>query len=89
MLKFFCSEARMFLFIYALLGFVSLLLGRFDVLWSYWILPSFLGQPFLRFYLIAEHNGCLSGTDMMTNTRTTLTSTYIFLILITDFKHFG
>jgi len=41
--------------------------------WYYWVLPTFLGQPFLRFYLIAEHTGCEATSDMMHNTRTTYT----------------
>jgi fatty acid desaturase len=68
------SEARLFLGIYFCLGCLGLTNpGVARVLMLYWIIPSFLGQPFLRFYLIAEHNGCKQGVDMMGNTRTTLT----------------
>ncbi len=39
----------------------------------YWVLPLAVGQPILRFILIAEHTGCPDGDDPLTNTRTTLT----------------
>jgi fatty acid desaturase len=40
----------------------------------YWIGPQFLGQPFLRAYLLAEHTGCTLDRNGLTNTRTTLTN---------------
>ena len=43
------------------------------LLWWNWLLPLALGQPFLRFLLMAEHNGCAYTADMTANTRTTLT----------------
>ena len=43
------------------------------LLWTYWILPSLIGQVFLRIYLIAEHRECASNTNMFSNTRTTKT----------------
>jgi fatty acid desaturase len=39
----------------------------------YWLLPLAVGQPMLRFILIAEHTGCPDGEDPLINTRTTLT----------------
>lgn len=39
----------------------------------YWVLPLAIGQPILRFILIAEHTGCPDGDNPLTNTRTTLT----------------
>ena len=39
----------------------------------YWVLPLAVGQPILRFILIAEHTGCPDGDNPLTNTRTTLT----------------
>eukprot|EP01092_Planopodium_desertum_P003156 TRINITY_DN15417_c0_g1_i1.p1 TRINITY_DN15417_c0_g1~~TRINITY_DN15417_c0_g1_i1.p1 ORF type:complete len:146 (+),score=0.09 TRINITY_DN15417_c0_g1_i1:50-439(+) len=44
------------------------------VAFTYWLLPSLLGQPFLRFYLLAEHTGCTTGPNMLSNTRTTNTT---------------
>jgi len=39
----------------------------------YWLLPLAIGQPMLRFILIAEHTGCPDGDNPLANTRTTLT----------------
>ena len=39
----------------------------------YWLLPLMVGQPILRFILLAEHTGCTLDNNMFTNTRTTLT----------------
>ncbi|VEP12389.1 Fatty acid desaturase [Hyella patelloides LEGE 07179] len=38
-----------------------------------WLLPLALGQPILRFILLAEHTGCTNDSNPLTNTRTTLT----------------
>ena len=43
-------------------------------LWTYWMLPSLIGQVFLRMYLLAEHRECDSNTNMFSNTRTTKTN---------------
>jgi fatty acid desaturase len=39
----------------------------------YWLLPLAVGQPILRFILIAEHTGCTLDDNPLTNTRNTLT----------------
>ncbi|KAB8330378.1 fatty acid desaturase [Scytonema tolypothrichoides VB-61278] len=39
----------------------------------YWLLPLFVGQPILRFLMLAEHTGCTLDANLLTNTRTTLT----------------
>ena len=39
----------------------------------YWFLPLALGQPVLRFILLAEHTDCTLDDNSLTNTRTTLT----------------
>jgi len=38
-----------------------------------WLLPLAVGQPILRFILLAEHTGCSQDENPLTNTRTTLT----------------
>ena len=38
-----------------------------------WLLPLAVGQPILRFILLAEHTGCTKDNNPLTNTRTTLT----------------
>jgi fatty acid desaturase len=47
----------------------------------YWLLPLAVGQPILRAILIAEHTGCPDSDDPLTNTRTTLTSWPIKLLM--------
>ena len=39
----------------------------------YWLLPMLVGEPILRFILLAEHTGCTLDANLLTNTRTTLT----------------
>ena len=39
----------------------------------YWLFPLFIGQPLLRFILLAEHTGCSNDSNPLTNTRSTLT----------------
>jgi fatty acid desaturase len=47
----------------------------------YWIGPQLLGQPLLRAYLLAEHTGCTEDRNGLTNTRTTLTSAPVRLLM--------
>ncbi len=47
----------------------------------YWIGPQLLGQPPLRAYLLAEHTGCTLDRNGLTNTRTTLTSAPVRLLM--------
>ena len=58
--------------VYALLLLVSWFSGHGLLLW-YWLLPLALGQPLLRFVLLAEHGGCPFVPDGLRNTRTTHT----------------
>jgi fatty acid desaturase len=47
----------------------------------FWIGPQLLGQPPLRAYLLAEHTGCAHDRDGLTNTRTTLTTWPVRLLM--------
>ena len=47
----------------------------------FWILPQVLCQPFLRAYVLAEHTGCTMDRNGLTNTRTTLTSRVVRLLM--------
>ena len=49
--------------------------------WLYWLLPLAIGQPLLRFIRIAEQTGCPDGDNPLTNTRTTLTTWPIKLMM--------
>ncbi|MEO0376579.1 MAG: fatty acid desaturase [Cyanobacteria bacterium P01_A01_bin.17] len=55
------------------IALISTTLGHPWFLAKYWLLPLAVGQPFLRFILLAEHTGCSSDDNPLTNTRTTLT----------------
>jgi fatty acid desaturase len=63
-------EARLYLAVYAFALIVPLAAGSPAAL-IFWLIPSLLGQPFLRCYLLAEHTGCPLVADMLKNTRTT------------------
>jgi fatty acid desaturase len=47
----------------------------------FWIGPQLVGQPPLRAYLLAEHTGCTEDRNGLTNTRTTLTSAPVRLLM--------
>jgi fatty acid desaturase len=66
-------ETRAHLALYGLAAAASLAAGS-SLLLLLWVLPALLGQPFLRLYLLAEHNGCPAVADMLANSRTTLTA---------------
>lgn len=66
------GEARTFAIIYSLMALWSFYNNSASLL-LYWAIPTIIGQPFLRFYLLAEHTGCQLGTNMIANTRTTKT----------------
>ncbi|MBO9408746.1 fatty acid desaturase [Shimia sp. R9_1] len=65
------TEARILLTLYALIA-ASLLVS--PLLFWVWILPSLIGQPFLRAYLLAEHGRCPPVANMLENSRTTFTN---------------
>ena len=66
-------STRLQLATYAGIGALSTALGHPWFIVVYWLLPLAIGQPFLRFVLIAEHAGCSDDNNPLTNTRTTLT----------------
>lgn len=61
-------------------GIVSIGLG-YQFAWFYWFFPALLAQPLLRAILIAEHTGCTTDENGLTNTRTTLTNPIIRLLM--------
>lgn len=71
------KEARCYLLAYGAVFGVAAFAGRLDLLLWYWVLPVLVGQPFLRFYLLAEHTGCELSSDMLRNTRTTVTNVVV------------
>jgi len=66
-------SVRLQLGVYAIAILLPGLLGHpFFFVWS-WVLPMAIGQPMLRFILLAEHTLCTYDDNPLTNTRTTLT----------------
>jgi fatty acid desaturase len=65
-------STRLQLLVYAIAIGISIVFAQ---LWfiTYWLLPLAIGQPILRFILLAEHTGCSLDDNSSTNTRTTLT----------------
>jgi len=59
--------------VYAIAGSIGVLIGQPWLLLTMWVLPLAIGQPVLRFVLLAEHTGCPHSANPLTNTRTTLT----------------
>lgn len=70
------TEARIHSALYTVLIFVYFV---FDATWllEYWVVPLLIGQPFLRWFLLAEHRGCDLSSNMLENSRTTYTSPLI------------
>ncbi|MGH6719214.1 MAG: fatty acid desaturase [Alphaproteobacteria bacterium] len=64
-------EARALLACYAAVAFGAWAVESWAPL-TYWIAPALLGQPALRLFLLAEHAGCPQVSDMLANTRTTV-----------------
>ena len=70
------TEARLLILIYTLILGGAIFNGSMSLFWC-WILPLLLGQPFLRGYLLAEHGLCPQVVNMLDNTRTTSTNTFV------------
>lgn len=66
-------STRLQLGVYGAIALLSTTLGHPWFLFTCWILPLAIGQPFLRFVLLAEHTGCTFNDNPLANTRTTLT----------------
>lgn len=73
------KESRLLLLAYTVILCSALFLGSAALFWI-WILPVLLGQPFLRFYLLAEHGLCPAVANMFENTRTTFTNRIVRFI---------
>lgn len=67
------NSTRLQLGAYGAIALLSAAFGHPWFLFTYWILPLAVGQPLLRFVLLAEHTGCTYDDNPLANTRTTLT----------------
>ena len=65
-------STRLQLAVYAGAIAISLICGQ-PWFFTMWLLPLAVGQPILRYILLAEHTGCTNNDNPLTNTRTTLT----------------
>ena len=61
-------EARGYLAFYSAVLALSVALGSSLVVWL-WLVPALLGMPWLRLYLMAEHDGCAKSGNMLQNSR--------------------
>jgi len=69
-------EAIIMIVIYCLVLVLSVVFKSTFLFWV-WLLPMVLGQPFLRLYLMAEHGRCPHVANMLENTRTTYTNSFV------------
>ena len=67
-------EARVMITVYALLAVTAIATGYGTLLIACWLAPRFLGEPVQRIIRVAEHVGCTEDSDLLSNTRTTLTN---------------
>ena len=63
-------ESRIFLALYAAIAAIAIATGSAAPL-IYWIIPRLVGEPFMRWFRIAEHAECPEVPDLRQNTRTT------------------
>jgi len=63
-----------------LLG-IGLCFVGYPYAWWLWFLPAIVAQPLLRMILIVEHTGCTTDENGLTNTRTTLASWPVRLLM--------
>jgi fatty acid desaturase len=63
-----------------LLAVASIAMGYTAALY-FWFLPALLAQPVLRAILVTEHTGCSQDQNGLTNTRTTLASRPIRVLM--------
>ena len=47
----------------------------------FWVVPQLIAQPLMRLYLLAEHTGCTTDRNGLTNTRTVLTSPVLRVLM--------
>lgn len=65
-------STRIQLAVYGATIAISFIFGQ-PWFFTLWLLPLAVGQPILRYILLAEHAGCSNNDNPLTNTRTTLT----------------
>ena len=75
------SSVRAMSVFVAVLALGSALLFGWWTPFVFWIIPQAVGQVFLRLYLLTEHTGCEESANALVNTRTTLTTRLVKLLM--------
>lgn len=70
------NEARLMIGLYSIAVGVSVFFTSTLLVWV-WLIPVLIGQPFLRLYLMVEHGRCPNVANMLENTRTTYTTSFV------------
>mmetsp|Transcript_6567 Transcript_6567/g.10030 ORF Transcript_6567/g.10030 Transcript_6567/m.10030 type:complete len:382 (-) Transcript_6567:260-1405(-) len=70
------TEARIYLLLYGIVASIAIMAKETvgQHLLRLWVVPGILGQPFLRFYLLAEHRGRKKSPLIYENTRSMKTN---------------
>jgi fatty acid desaturase len=71
------AAAQLSVYVFAVAGIAA----GYSFAWWYWFLPALLAQPVLRAITVVEHTGCALDENGLTNTRTTLASFPIRLLM--------
>ena len=73
------SEARIHVALYIAIAVISIYLQSALIV-IFWVVPILIGMVALRLFLLAEHGGCELSSNMLINTRTTLTNPFVRLV---------
>ena len=67
-------EARLFILVYAAVIALAIVNGALLWLLWLWIVPRLVGEPIQRMLRVAEHTSCAETSNLLENSRTTLTN---------------
>ena len=73
-------EARVMIIVYCTLFGFAISAGAGLALIICWLLPRLIGEPIQRILRVAEHVGCSETSDILSNTRTTLSARWVHLL---------
>ena len=73
-------EARIMMIVYCILFSLGIAAGVGLALIICWLLPRLIGEPIQRILRVAEHVGCSETPDLLSNTRTTLSTRWLHLL---------
>ena len=70
-------EARVLVVVYVMIAMAAVYSGFALELVVCWLAPRFIGEPVQRIIRVAEHVGCEESSNLLANTRTTLTNRFV------------